>query len=142
MVKGAKILIKVLYIIYIMMVLFFCFYSFSSSDLDLNRYFLGIRLDRYIHFAMFFPYSFITWLSCRYATSNPFFRKYALAISLVSGLLFAGMTELFQSWFFSRSGDIMDFTADSVSIAAGCIIIFIAGHPIVRLIDSLFTKKA
>ena len=56
MVKGAKILIKVLYIIYIMMVLFFCFYSFSSSDLDLNRYFLGIRLDRYIHFAMFFPY--------------------------------------------------------------------------------------
>lgn len=142
MVKGAKILIKTLYIIYIAMVLFFCFYSFSSSDIDLGKHFLGIRLDRYVHFIMFFPYSFITWLSCRYTVSNPFIRKYAQALTLASGLVFAGMTELFQSWFFSRSGDILDFAADSVSIVTGCIVIAIAGHPIVRFIDSLFTKQA
>ena len=43
--KGVKLVIKILYIIYIAMVLFFCFYKFSSTGIDLGKYFLGIRLD-------------------------------------------------------------------------------------------------
>lgn len=124
MVKGAKILINVLFIIYIAMVMFFCFYKFGSTGIDLGSYFMGIRLDRYAHFIMFFPYPFITWLICRYSCEKSFFRKHAIIITLVSGLLFAGMTELFQDWFFSsRQGDVLDYAADSVSIFTGTVIV-------------------
>lgn len=140
--KGAKILIKTLYIIYLAMVLFFCFYSFKSPDLDLGKYFLGIRLDRYAHFAMFFPYPFITWLTCRYASGRDTIRKHAIVITLLSGLFFAGLTELFQDWFFtSRQGDILDYAADSISIVTGTVIVALAGHPAVRLLDSVFSKS-
>lgn len=109
--KGADILVKTLFIIYILMVMFFCFYRFSSTDIDLSRYFLGIRLDRYAHFAMFFPYPFIAWLTCRYTSRSQLLRRHAITVTLISGLIFAGMTELFQDWFFpSRQGDVMDFT--------------------------------
>lgn len=140
--KGAKILVITLFIIYIAMVLFFCFYKFRSAGIDLGKYFLGIRLDRYAHFTMFFPYPFITWLTCGYTTRFKFLQKYAIPITLVSGLVFAGMTELFQDWFFaSRQGDILDFAADSVSIILGTVIVSFAGHPIVRLIDSAFSRS-
>lgn len=142
MVKGAKILINVLFIIYIGMVMFFCFYKFSSTGIDLGSYFLGIRLDRYAHFIMFFPYPFITWLTCRYSCERSFFHRYAIIITLLTGLLFAGMTELFQDWFFSsRQGDVMDYAADSLSIVTGTAIVALAGHPIVKIIDSLFSKS-
>lgn len=124
------------------MVLFFCFYSFKSPDLDLGKYFLGIRLDRYAHFAMFFPYPFITWLTCRYASGRDTIRKHAIVITLLSGLFFAGLTELFQDWFFtSRQGDILDYAADSISIVTGTVIVALAGHPAVRLLDSVFSKS-
>lgn len=141
MIKGAKILIKILFIIYIGMVLFFCFYKFSSTGVDLSKYFLGIRLDRYAHFIMFFPYPFISWLYCRYTSSWRIINRYAIIITLISGLAFAGLTELFQNWFFqSRQGDVLDFAADSTSIIIGTAIVSFAGHPIVSLIDSIFSK--
>lgn len=118
------------------MVLFFCFYKFSSSDINLGDYFLGIRLDRYAHFAMFFPYPFITWLTCRYSSRSHFLKRHAIVITLVSGLIFAGLTEICQDMFFqSRQGDVYDFLADSISILTGTAIVSIAGPHAVRLLD-------
>ncbi len=141
--KGADILVKTLFIIYILMVMFFCFYRFSSTDIDLSRYFLGIRLDRYAHFAMFFPYPFIAWLTCRYTSRSQLLRRHAITVTLISGLIFAGMTELFQDWFFpSRQGDVMDFTADSISVISGCLIVRLAGEHLVKFIERMFSRKA
>lgn len=140
--KSAKILINTLYVIYLAMVLFLCFYKFSSTGINLGDYFLGIRLDRYAHFAMFFPYPFITWLTCRYASNSRFIKRHAIAITFVSGLLFACLTEICQDMFFSsRQGDIYDFAADSASIAAGTIITAIAGSPAVRYLDTRLSRK-
>ncbi len=140
--KSAKILIITLFIIYLCMVMFFCFYKFGPSALDLGKYFLGIRLDRYAHFIMFFPYPFITWLTCRFTASSDFIRRNAVILTLVSGLVFAGLTEICQDLFFnSRQGDALDFAADSLSILSGCIIVSIIGHPVVRLIDRIFNKQ-
>lgn len=142
MLKSAKILINTLYIIYLAMVLFLCFYKFSSTGLNLGGYFLGIRLDRYAHFAMFFPYPFITWLSCRYATDIPFIKKHAIAITFVSGLVFACLTEVCQDLFFSsRQGDVFDFAADSISIATGTLITALAGTRAVNYLDSIISRK-
>lgn len=142
MLKSAKILINTLYIIYLAMVLFLCFYKFSSTGLNLSGYFLGIRLDRYAHFAMFFPYPFITWLTCRYTTDIGFIKKHAIAITFISGLVFACLTEVCQDLFFkSRQGDVFDFAADSISIAAGTIIIAITGTPAVKYLDSILSRK-
>lgn len=141
--KGADILVKTLFVIYILMVMFFCFFRFGPSDIDLGRYFLGIRLDRYAHFAMFFPYPFIAWLVCRYTSRSQSLRRHALAVTIISGLIFAAMTELFQSWFFTpRQGDILDFTADSASVISGSLIVWLTGEHIVKLIDRMFSKKA
>lgn len=132
--KCEKILIRLLYLIYILLVLFFCFYKFSSSSLDLGKSFWGIRLDRYAHLIMFFPYPFISWLTCRYAVNNPFLRRYALALTLVSGLAFAALTEISQDIFFnSRQGDILDFAADAAAIVTASLIVHFAGKHIVRL---------
>ena len=138
--KSAKILINILYVIYLAMVLFLCFYKFSSTGIDLGKYFLGIRMDRYAHFAMFFPYPFITWLTCRYAVKNHFFARHAIVLTLLSGLLFAGLTEVCQDMFFkSRQGDVYDFLADSLSIITGTVIVSIAGPHAVQYIDSLIS---
>lgn len=141
MVRGAKILTKTLYIIYIGMVLFLCLYKFSSTGIDLGKYFLGIRLDRYVHFLMFLPYPPVTWLTFRFSSRFRFLSRYAIVLTLVSGLIFAGMTELLQSWLTpTRQGDILDFAADSAAIISGTAAVAFAGHPFVRLIDTLFKK--
>ena len=140
--KGVKLVIKILYIIYIAMVLFFCFYKFSSTGIDLGKYFLGIRLDRYAHFTMFFPYPFIAWLTCRYASRFRFLQRHAVIVTLITGLVFAGMTEIFQDWFFaSRQGDVFDFAADSISILTGTVIVAVAGERIVRRIETMLVTK-
>ncbi len=140
--KGARILVKILYLVYIAMVLFFCFFKFSSSDLDLGKYFLGIRLDRYAHFIMFFPYPFITWLTVRYSTHFTKVSRYAIAITLISGLAFAGLTEICQDKFFeSRQGDALDFAADSLAIIIGTVVAYLTGPLLIKLIELITTPK-
>ncbi|HIZ85868.1 MAG TPA: VanZ family protein [Candidatus Coprenecus stercoravium] len=125
------------------MVLFFCFYKFSSTGLDLSNFFLGIRLDRYAHFIMFFPYPFITWLTCRYSSNNRFIKRHAIVITLLSGIAFACLTEVCQDQFFkSRQGDVYDFLADSVAIVIGTVIVSLAGTPAVNYFDRLIIKHS
>ncbi|HIZ86993.1 MAG TPA: VanZ family protein [Candidatus Coprenecus pullistercoris] len=141
MLKTVKTLINVLFVLYLAMVLFFCFYKFSSTGIDLGNYFLGIRLDRYAHFIMFFPYPFISWLTFRHAVSSAFMRKHAVVLTVITGLVFAGATEILQDLFFkSRQGDVLDFLADSISIVTGTAIIALSGTPIVKFIDSKFSR--
>lgn len=127
--KGAGLLIKILYIIYICLVLFFCFFNLSMPDVDLAKYFLGIRLDRYAHFVMFLPYPFIAWLTCNYSRHISKWKRYSLIITFVSGLLFAIGTELVQGFLLpSREGDPLDFAADAIGITLGTIIVSLIGH--------------
>lgn len=133
--RSATILIRTLFIVYLLMVLFFCFYKFSSPSIDLGKYFLGIRLDRYAHFIMFFPYPFISWLTCKYTFGSTVLKKYALAFTIASGLAFAAVTEICQDLFFlSRQGDVLDFAADSAAILAGAVIVHFTGNRLIKLI--------
>ncbi len=136
--KEAGILIKILYMVYIAMVLFFCFFKFSTPDLDLGKYFLGIRLDRYAHFIMFFPYPFVTWLTIRYSTGLKKISRYALVLTVISGLAFAAITEICQDIFFeSRQGDILDFVADSTAIITGTVLAYFTGPLMIKIIETI-----
>ena len=91
---------------------------------------------------MFFPYPFIAWLTCRYASHFRFLQRHAVIVTLITGLVFAGMTEIFQDWFFaSRQGDVFDFAADSISILTGTVIVAVAGERIVRRIEPMLVPK-
>ncbi len=136
--KSARILVKILYLIYIAMVLFFCFYKFSSSDLDLGKYFLGIRMDRYAHFIMFFPYPFITWMTLKYSTHFPRLSRHSFILTILSGLAFAALTEICQDLFFqSRQGDTLDFAADSIAIITGTVTAYFTGPFMVKIVERL-----
>src|SRR5574344_430677 len=135
--KGAGILIKSLFCLYLGLVSFFCFYNISMPDVDLAKYFLGIRLDRYAHFIMFFPYPFIAWLTCNYSRHLTKWNKYSLLITFLTGILLAVSTELIQGILLkSREGDILDFVADFCGIAIGSLIVSFIGHWMVRVVES------
>lgn len=140
--KGAGILIKALYIIYIGVVSFFCFFHFSSSMPDLGRDLFGIRLDRYAHFLLFFPFPFLCFLTLRYTKSFRPWSNYSLIITLVIGLAFGAATEIIQDKIFPfRQGDILDFVADSMSIVLGTLLVHLVGDKLAALIDRLFRNK-
>lgn len=133
--KSPRLIIKSLYIIYIGLVMFFCFYNFSSG-VDLSKYFLGIRLDKYAHFVLFFPYPFIAWLTCKYSRHLAKYRKYSIWITFISGLLLAVFTEVVQKLLIpGREGDPYDFLADFIAITLGTIIIHFAGPHIIKLLE-------
>ncbi len=124
--------VLILYTAYIGLVLFCCFYDFSSEELELDKYFLGIRMDRYVHFTMFFPYPFSCWLVLKTNRRHKFLQKNALLISAVTGLFFAAATEVSQQYLFKpRSGDILDFAADSAGILLATVLIPLAFKPVV-----------
>lgn len=121
-------LAKVLLIIYLATVFFLCFWKFQSTGVDLGQYFLGIRLDRYAHFSMFFPFSFLIWFAYfkNWGKNNSPKLGLKLVIVFIIGLILAVITELGQKYIFEgRSGELLDFVADSLGVASGSIFIYI-----------------
>lgn len=105
-------------------VLFFCtLYDFSDTGISIGHMFLGIRSDKWIHFAMFFPYPFV----CRGLLSifYPFRRRrHITSLTIfVSGVLLAAITELFQFWFTDyRSMDFYDSLADVIGVMSAVLV--------------------
>lgn len=126
--RRINILTWAVFLLYIAAVMFLCLYRFSASPIDLGKYFLGIRMDRFAHLLMFLPYPFTAWLIFRYSVPSEFVRKHALAAAFITGILFAAFSELMQHLLSEyRQGDIADFLADSVSVLAGVIILWASG---------------
>ncbi len=126
MTNSKRNIIKILFLVYLTMVMFLCFYRFSSGGMDLGKTFLGIRLDRYIHFLMFLPYPFACWLLLRNSGHFPKLHRLATILTLASGLLFAALTEIAQNYLIEgRQGDLLDFAADSAAILLGTALIAI-----------------
>lgn len=135
------IIVTALMLIYIALVFFCCLYNFSSGpELDFGTYFLGIRLDRYIHFTMFFPYPFVAWLFLTYNKRYNIYKSFTYSAILISGLFFASLAEASQELLTQyRDTDPFDFVANLTGISVGTALVYIFNKPIKKISDWVFS---
>ncbi len=134
------IIVTTLMLLYVALVFFCCLYNFSGDDtMDLGQYFLGIRLDRYIHFTMFFPYPFVAWLFLNYSKKSIVYKDYTYALIIITGLLLASFAEASQELFTKyRDTDPFDLGANITGILVATLILYILHKPLTALCDYLF----
>lgn len=120
----------ILLVLYIALIFYGCLHNFSDTELDLSESFLGIPMDKIVHFSMFFIYPFICWSFLRSMTSRnckvfKITRDYYFAVIILSGILLGTLTEGSQSWLTTyRQGDVQDLGADILGILAGSAVVF------------------
>ncbi len=77
------------------------------------------HLDKVVHFGMFFIFSLLLFCPLERRTSLGLGMIYGIAIGVAA--VYGGLLEVLQHFFFERSGDILDFVADVLGGAAGCL---------------------
>ncbi len=134
--RYSYIIVTALMLLYIALVFFLCLYDFDSKTImvDLNQYLFSVRLDRYIHFLMFFPYPFIAWLFLNYNKHNIVYRQYTFSFIIISGLLLASLAEASQEMFtIYRDTDPFDFASNLSGILVATMVLYILRKPLLRL---------
>ena len=112
-------------ILYISAVAYLCFANFNSLP-DVPRKFLGLEMDKIVHFCMFFPFPAMGFLAYGKKTESKA-GSVALMITICSlGCIFAGLTELIQGMMPYRTEDIRDYRADVMAIALSSLITLFA----------------
>ena len=109
----------VLLLLYLAAVAFCCFWDFHDIP-EAERFFLGIPMDKVVHFIMFLPFPFLVFLAFK-KPSVPWKSALFVIITFIAGCLVAAATEIGQTFISYRSGDPMDFKADSLALAVSSI---------------------
>lgn len=115
---------RIILVIYLLAVAFVCFWHFNNVFTE-TRHFLGIEMDKIVHFLMFLPFPPLA-----YASAGRVFRKQAHIILFIStvfamGAAVAVSIEVVQSHLPYRSADPKDFMADVIALAVGCFCVYI-----------------
>ncbi|MCR5352646.1 MAG: VanZ family protein [Bacteroidales bacterium] len=122
--RTRSIVFSIAMVIYIGAVAYLCFANFQKMH-DVPRFFLGIPIDKVVHFAMFFPFPALAYLAYDRATDTPLKAFGALISICAIGCVFAGVTEIIQGSLPYRSQDIKDFGADCLAIGISSILTFL-----------------
>ena len=122
MTKPDKETWKVVFLIYLAAVLYCCFGRFDDIPKPPVS-FLGIPLDKIVHFTLFFPFPFLAWLAFDRFSVKPWQSILFVSITLTAGLLLAAATEAGQGLTAYRTGDIHDFAADAIALAVSSLIV-------------------
>ena len=87
---------------------------------------------------MYFAYPVVGWLMCTYNKHIKIRHGYVYPLLLITGLAFAAFTEYAQGAFTTyRDSDPLDFLANIIGIATGCLLMRILQKPATRICDSL-----
>lgn len=122
--RTRSILCTIATVLYIGLVAYLCFANFHRLP-EVPKTFLGIPVDKIVHFWMFFPFPILAYLAYDKLTDTPL-KAFAALISIASlGCVFAGITEMVQGSLSYRSQDITDFGADCLAIGIASILTFI-----------------
>lgn len=114
-----------IYLLYIATVFFLCLYHFKSNP-EIPSYFLGIPIDKIVHFSMMFPFPFLTLIFLKVTCSSSLKGFWLNAVILIFGICLAIITEFCQEVLTSyRTPDITDVAADLCGIVAGCLLIML-----------------
>ena len=136
--RKTYIIVTALFLAYIAAVLFLCLANFSDNTIELPKSFLGIPMDKLVHFLMFFAYPATGWLMLTYNKTLKMRQRFIFPALLITGLLFAAFTEAAQGYLTSyREADNMDFAADAIGIFSSTLLIWALQKPLKKLFDRL-----
>ena len=127
--RSYRLISSVIFFLYIGAVMFLCLANLSPEDLKIDpaKYFLGIRLDRIIHFLMFLPFTFVCWFYLRYHIKVKLSNAKVLLLLIFLGILFAIAAETSQSIFTTyREFDPLDMVANFAGVISGLFIVFVS----------------
>lgn len=119
-----SIIAKIVMLLYVVAVAYLCFANFHKLP-DVPKTFLGIPMDKIVHFCMFFPFPILAFFAYDKLTETPWQALAALLCICAFGGIFAGLTEIIQGSLPYRSQDIHDFGADLLSIGISGLLVFL-----------------
>ena len=123
MTRTQTILFRVLFFLYIAAVLVLCFARFDNNP-DIPRSFMGIPMDKLVHFLMFFPFPILAYLAFDHYTNSILASLVFFSITLLVGCLLAVGTEWGQSTFTDyRCGDRKDLLADFIALLSSSVLV-------------------
>ena len=114
-----------LFCIYLAAVAALCFLRPSSLPEMNIKTFLGLPIDKVLHFIMFFPYPVLSGLSFMYRRFSLGRNFLILLVLTIAGAGLAYGTEVIQRETGYRSYDMGDYIADMAGMAAGAILTLI-----------------
>lgn len=131
-----------LLIAYLAAVGYCCFGHFNDlPEINADTFF-GIPADKVVHFLMFFPFPILCHLAFAGWTSKPRHTVLSVAAVFLTGALIAAGTEIGQSFTDYRSGDILDFTADTLSLAISSILVLLVDLHIKKHCKGICSKES
>ena len=86
----------------------------TGGSMKLSKYFLGIRVDHFIHTTLFLPFMMIIWFGNYHRNQLRLFMLY-----LLTGILFCAFCESLHYFIPYRSFDIHDFYANLTGLFLG-----------------------
>jgi len=122
--RTRSLLFKLAMLLYVLAVAYLCFANFHKLP-DVPKSFLGIPMDKIVHFCMFFPFPILAFFAYDKLTQTPWQALAALLSICAFGGIFAGLTELIQGMLPYRGQDINDFGADLLAIAVSGLLVFV-----------------
>ena len=115
---------QIIMIIYIAAVGFLCFANFHKLP-NVPKTFLGIAMDKVVHFCMFFPFPILAFFAYDRLTKTPWQALAALVSICAIGCAFAGLTEVVQDFLPYRVKDFNDFGADCIAVGIASVLVFV-----------------
>ena len=123
--EGKRLIARILFFLYLAAVLVLCFGQFKDAP-SLPWTLLGIPSDKLVHFCMFFPFPILAFLAFDQYTKTVPHTLMFVGVTLVVGLIIAVGTEWGQASLTDyRSGDALDFVADSAALLLSSILVTI-----------------
>ena len=119
--KTKSIIYRTLFILYVILVAYLCLARFNDIS-DFPKRLFGIRLDKIVHFCMFFPFPIIGFNAYGKSIKTPAQVFAAMATVFSIGCIFAGLTEIIQGMMPYRTEDISDFYADMLAMVCASVI--------------------
>ena len=116
MTRALKTTFQLLFFLYIAAILVLCFAHFEQMP-SVEWSLMGIPSDKLVHFCMFFPFPILAFFAFDRYTDSVRSTLLFSGVTLLLGLLLACGTEWGQAHLTDyRSGDPLDFLADSTAL--------------------------
>ena len=126
MTRRELIFARILFVVYLLAIAWLCFWRFDSLP-DVPRFFLGIPMDKIVHFTMFFPFPILAYFAFDRFTEKWWVSLLFTLGTFLTGALIAAGTEVGQARLTTyRSGDPKDYLADLLALGISSVLVLVA----------------